>query len=634
MEHESFEDQATADLMNERFINIKVDREERPDLDQVYMAAVQGMTGHGGWPMTVFLTPAGKPFYGGTYFPPADRGQMPSFQRVLTAVSDGYRQNPSNVSEQAERVTEFVQQQLRVLPRDAPLDPSILTDAVDAISKRFDLHHGGFGGAPKFPQAMALEFLLRHYHRTGSSAAGSIVETSLRHMALGGIYDQIGGGFHRYSVDDRWLVPHFEKMLYDNALLARLYLHAYQVFGQPLYRRIVEETLDYLYREMLSAPGGVFSTQDADSEGVEGKFYVWSPAEFDTVLEPTSAEVLKGYFGVTEHGNFEGKTILTRPPDETTVAARFGLPPDELAALVAMGSKQLFEARSTRIPPSRDDKILAAWNGLFLRTAAEASRALGRPQDGAAATRNGEFILRELWRGDRLFRVHKDGETRVHGYLEDYGAVADGLLALYEATFDLRWYRAAFDVAESMIELFWDESANTFFDSAKDAEPLIARPRDVWDNATPSGTSLACHTLVRLWALTGDARYERIAAALLSTNAGYLRDHGVGMGHALAAFDLYVSPPQEVAVVGDPSHRDTALLLEALGRRYLPYAVVAFSPSTDPAAQETIPLLAGRVPLDGAATAYVCRDFVCDLPCTSPDELVAKLEPPPLQTLP
>ncbi len=627
MEHESFEDESTAAIMNERFVNIKVDREERPDLDQIYMTAVQGMTGQGGWPMNVFLTPQGQPFYGGTYFPPDDRGNMPAFKRVLLSVSDAYREQRAQVGEQAARVTSFIEQQTLARGPETALDKTLLDDALEALRGRFDQKEGGFGGAPKFPQAMALDFLLRSYHRTGDESALQMAEQSLQRMALGGIYDQIGGGFHRYTVDGHWLVPHFEKMLYDNALLTRDYVHAFQVTSASLYRRIVEETLDWVRREMQDANGGFYSTLDADSEGEEGKFYVWKADELDQAVGEEHAPILRAYFGVTNGGNFEGKNILTAPQNAEQVAESQGIAVEQLAAIVALGTAKLFEARSHRVRPGRDEKIIAAWNGLMLRSVAEAARVLGRTDDLKAAERNAEFLLSEMWRGGHMLRIHKDGESKISGYLEDYAAVADGLLALYETTHATRWFTAAREIADRMIELFWDAETGAFFDTANDAEQLVARPRELWDNATPSGTSLANNVLLRLWAFTGNPEYERLPNASMSGVADMMRQYAVGFGNLLGALDFYLAPPQEVAVVGDPEDAATEKLLEPLKREYLPNAGVAAAGPGDAEARSAVPLLEDRGLVDGRPAAYVCRGFVCNLPVTTAAEVLRDLGP-------
>ena len=495
MERESFENEAIAQLMNERFISIKVDREERPDLDAVYMEAVQMLTGSGGWPMTVFLTPEGKPFYGGTYFPPEDRQGMPGFPRLLTSIAEAYSTNRGEIDRVTQQLTTQMSQSNQVSQGTSILTVDILHQAYSSLATNFDYQNGGFGNAPKFPQPMTPEFLLRYYHHGYNPRALELVELTLEKMAYGGIYDQIGGGFHRYSTDAYWLVPHFEKMLYDNALLARLYLHTYLITGRALYRRVVEETLDYVLREMTDSSGGFYSAQDADSEGVEGKFFVWSPDEINSVMGDADGEVFAGYYGVTAGGNFEGKNILNIRQDPEEFAETKGLTADQLGDIINRGSKALLEVREQRIHPMRDDKVLASWNGLMLRSFAEAAAALGRPDYLAVAIKNAEFLARSMKSDGRLLRTYRDGQAKLLGYLEDYSFVIDGLLALYEATFDLRWLDEAVTLADSMIELFWDEGIGGFYDTGSDHETLVVRPRDVFDNAQPCGGSVASDVL-------------------------------------------------------------------------------------------------------------------------------------------
>ncbi|HZT06004.1 MAG TPA: thioredoxin domain-containing protein [Chloroflexota bacterium] len=619
MAHESFEDPHTAAIMNERFVNVKVDREERPDLDQIYMTAVQGMTGQGGWPMTVFLTPDGKPFYGGTYFPPTDRGGMPAFQRVLLSVSEAFRSQRSQVGVQADRVAAFIRDQTRVRAASTALDRSVLQGAAQAMLERFDRENGGYAGAPKFPQAMALDFMLRSYTRTHDADQLAMVMTSLRHMAQGGIYDQVGGGFHRYTVDGEWVVPHFEKMLYDNALLAQVYIHAFQLTGDSEARRIAQETLDFVAREMRDASGGFYSTLDADSEGVEGKYYVWSADEFNAVVGSDDADLVREHFGVTREGNFEGKSILTIATPVRELAQRLHRSESDVEAAIARGRGRLFAARSARVRPGLDDKILASWNGLMLRAFAEAARVLGRPSDRAIAEASADFLVRELWRDGHVIRVYKDGGAKIRGYLEDYAATADGLLATYEDSYDPSRFMAAKEITDRMIDLFWDEADGRFYDAASDGETLVARPRDLWDNATPSGTSLACHVLLQLWCLTGDPRYERIARSAMAEIADLLRQHPVGFGNMLAAVDFLLAPPCEIAIIGEVGSPDMQRMLEPFRREYLPNAVLAVRDAREPTATPTIPLLDGRTILNGTSTAYVCRGFVCDAPVTDPD---------------
>ncbi|MBX6341813.1 MAG: thioredoxin domain-containing protein, partial [Thermomicrobiaceae bacterium] len=477
MERESFESEAIARIMNERFINIKVDREERPDLDSIYMVAVQMMTGQGGWPLTVFLTPDLQPFYGGTYFPPEDRLGMPGFPRVLLAASEAYRTRRQEVEQSAREVSQHLQAHFAATAPPSALSEATLDEAARNLARQFDRVNGGFGGAPKFPAPMALEFLLRTWRRAGVPRALEMVELTLTKMARGGIYDQVGGGFHRYAVDAVWLVPHFEKMLYDNALLARVYALAYQATGGSLYRRVAEETCDYVLREMTSPEGAFYSTQDADSEGEEGKFYVWTPEEIDAALPPREAEIAKRYFGVTEAGNFEGKTVLSVPEPPERVAADLAMSPDALEAAVREIRDRLYAARAGRVWPGRDEKVLAAWNGLMLRALAEVGAALDRPDYVDAAARCARFLRDHLDRGGTLSRVFKDGRAHVDGYLEDYAALADGLVSLYEATFEPAWLDWARDLLARAVDRFADPQGGGFFDTPAMAGDLITRPK-------------------------------------------------------------------------------------------------------------------------------------------------------------
>ena len=513
MERESFEDPKIGQLMNQSFINIKVDREERPDVDSIYMMAVQAMTDRGGWPLSVFLTPAGEPFYGGTYFPPEERHGMPGFPQVLGAVAETYRTRRGDIEQSVERITSAIKGVGQSGQSTEPLTADILSMAYGGLKGNFDPENGGFGTAPKFPQPMILEFLLRYYHRTRDPLALSMVETSLDHMARGGIYDHLGGGFHRYSTDPFWLVPHFEKMLYDNALLSRLFLHAYQATGNPFYSSIAQETLDYVLREMKDPQGGFYSTQDADSEGEEGKSFVWTPGEMEKVVGSQEAAALQRYFSVTHEGNFEGRSILSRPQDTPEVAQDLGLEPGELLAMVERGKAALLEARGHRVLPATDTKVLTSWNGLMLYSLARGAAILHREDYLQAAIANASFILQNMRDGQRLLRTYKDGQAKLKGYLEDYACLADGLLALYEATFDFSWLKEAQALAQQMMELFWDEGDGVFYDTGLDHEVLLVRPRDIGDNAMPCGGSMAADVLLRLGVFTGDSVYARRAAS-------------------------------------------------------------------------------------------------------------------------
>jgi uncharacterized protein YyaL (SSP411 family) len=620
MERESFENERIAGLMNENFINIKVDREERPDLDTIYMSAVQMMTGGGGWPMTVFLTPDLIPFYGGTYFPPEDRGGMPSFPRVLLSVARAYQEKSDTIRSDGATVVRELEKMNRIGSAQEELSTGILDSALSNIGSNYDSRNGGFGSAPKFPASMTLMFLLRSHLRTGDRQALEMADHTLQKMASGGIYDQLGGGFHRYSVDQYWLVPHFEKMLYDNALLSRVYLEAWLLTKNPFYRRTAEETLDYVLREMTSPDGGFYSTQDADSEGHEGKFFVWTPAEVRAVLGEEDAELFCRYFDITPEGNFEGKNILNVPRSLDLVARLNKVPEEQLAEIVRKGRALLFREREKRVKPGRDEKILTSWNGLMMRSLAEAAGALGRADYRDAARRNAEFILSHLQSGGKLLRSYKDGQARFNAYLEDYAFLMDGLLSLYEATFESRWFREAQGLASTLESNFRDAEDGGFYFTAADHERLIHRPKDYYDNATPSGNSAAAHALLRLAQLSGDERWTDMALPILRSLAGPMAKYPSAFGNMLCSLDFHLSKPREIAVVGDPADERTGALLEVIRGRFLPNKVLACGKDGE------VPLLKERRPVDGKPAAYVCRNRVCRSPVTTPAELAAELE--------
>jgi uncharacterized protein YyaL (SSP411 family) len=644
MAHESFEDEAIAGQMNRLFINIKVDREERPDVDNIYMQAVQTLTGRGGWPMTVFLTPDGKPFYGGTYFPPSDRQGMPGFPRLLEAVADAYRSKRDDVLNAGERLVEAIASPAVLQAGDSVLSPQLLDQAAASVLNSHDDDFGGFGGPPKFPQAMTLDFLMRWQRRSASQEALDAIHKTLRAMAQGGMYDQVGGGFHRYSTDAVWLVPHFEKMLYDNALLARTYLNAWKLTGEDFYGRIARETLDYVLREMTDASGGFYSTQDADSEGEEGKFFVWTPSELEAVLGEDAA-LIGAYFGVSEGGNFEGSNILhvrKRPPqflaDLMNRESRDPLSPWERArvradatsgveafeAFLDEAKAKLYAAREQRIHPARDEKILTAWNGLMLRAFADAALAFDSEPYRDAAIRNADFLLTQMRPASRLLRTWKDGVARLNGYLEDYACLIDGLIATHAATFDARYLRAAIELADEMIDLFWDDTVQGFFDTGRDHETLITRPRDFFDNATPSGTSVAVDVLLKLAVLTDNADYDRRATVCLRTLASYIERAPTAFGHLLAALDFHLSTPQELAIVL-PGDEEAAAhgLIDAVRARYAPNLLIVGGPAAQ--VDNPTPLLDDREALNGLPTAYFCERYVCQAPTTDPDELKTQL---------
>ncbi len=623
MEHESFEDAETAEILNRYFVSIKVDREERPDLDAIYMEAVVGMTGSGGWPMSVWLTPDGVPFYAGTYFPKTARYGMPSFKQVLTSLAETWANEPEKIEQTRQSLIEFYARQNHALGEKASALSEHTRDAVTrTLDNAFDQVNGGWGRAPKFPQPMTIEFLLRHYHQAGDNRARRMIDKTLTAMAEGGMYDQLGGGFHRYSTDARWLVPHFEKMLYDNSQLARAYLHAWQITGNPLHRRITIETLDYVAREMTHPAGGFYSTQDADSEGEEGRFFVWSADEVWELLGP-EAVLFGDVYDVTRGGNWEGHNILHVARSIEEVAQAHGLDTATLEGILAEARRKLFAARERRVKPGRDEKVLTAWNGLMLAAFAEAARALGRDDYRQIAIRNADFLLRELrGPGGRLFRAWKDGHgAKLNGYLEDYTHLAEGLIELYQTTFDARWFVTARELMDIALAHFRAEDGS-FYDTSDDHEQLVTRPRDLQDNAVPSGNAMAATVLLKLGAYTGEARYIEIAENLLGRVQDAMQRYPTAFGQWLIAHDLAVNAPKEIALVGDLDAPDTQALFQVVFNGFRPNQVVALK---KPGESSPIPLLTGREQVGGKATAWVCRRFACQMPVTEPAALEKQL---------
>ncbi len=595
MEHESFEDPGIARLMNEHFVCVKVDREERPDLDAIYMDAVQAMTGHGGWPLNAFLTPDGVPFHAGTYFPPQPRHGMPSWPQVLDAIANVWAERRDEVRGQAGRIVGRLQGAAHLEAADSDLASVDLEAAVAALRSGYDAEHGGWGRAPKFPAASVIEFLLRRGETEMSLHA-------LRAMAEGGMYDQIGGGFARYSVDEAWVIPHFEKMLYDNALLARAYLHAWQVSGEPLFRRVCEETLDWAIREMRQEEGGFASALDADSEGEEGKYYVWSLDEVREVLGGELADIAIAYFGMSERGNFEGRNnpVLAGedPPQRDEIRAR------------------LYAARERRVRPGLDDKRLTAWNALMVSALADAGAVLGREDYLAAARDCAGFLTSRMRDADgRLLRTYNRDQAKLPAYLEDHAFLVEALLTLYEASFEPRWFGEARRLADTMIERFADAERGGFYSTASDHEPLIARRKELEDAPIPSGGSAAAYALLRLAALTGEYAYEEAASGALRLLHEVAPEHPGAFGHLLQALDFQLATVREIALVGE----GTELLERVVRRTFRPHIVLAGGPPGD------VPLLAGRQPVDGRAAAYVCERFACRRPITGAAELEALL---------
>jgi hypothetical protein len=627
MEHESFEDSDIASLMNEHFINIKVDREERPDLDSIYMQAIIAMTGHGGWPMTIFLTPDLKPFFGGTYFPPIDRHGMPSFRRVLETISSMYKSRRDDVSKAGNQLLEMLQQQTSSKHQGVDLQPDLLSQAYEQIISAFDEANGGLGSAPKFPQPLIFEFLLRYYARTGNKHALDMVTLTATSMAKGGIYDQIGGGFHRYSTDSTWLTPHFEKMLYDNALLSRFYIHAYQSTGQSEYARVASDTLDYVLREMTSSDGGFYSAQDADSEGSEGKFFTWTPQEINLVLGKEVGDLICGYYGVTDRGNFENSNILHVSKNSAKIAEETEAKSQQFASILKESKVSLMKARSKRIAPACDDKILTSWNGLMLRSLSEAAMVLNNKNYLRAATANANFIIKHLYVNGRLMRSYRNGKASLKGYLEDYSMLIGGLISLYQATFEEKWLQKANEIAEKMISLFWNENEKVFFDTGNDHETLLIRPRTTSDNVMPSGGSAAAEALFHLATLTGNEKYISIATMALDSVSELLSRYPTGFTNWLCALDFYLESPLEIAIIGPRENKDTMELLKTVFEKYLPNKIIAGKQRNTSTEDTELPLLEGKIMVNGKPTAYVCQNYSCKFPVTDSISLAKQLMP-------
>ncbi|HKB01746.1 MAG TPA: thioredoxin domain-containing protein [Gemmataceae bacterium] len=624
MERESFEDEATATILNEHFVSIKVDREERPDLDTIYMTALQALTQEGGgWPLSVWLTPDLHPFYAGTYFPPANRYGRPGFKDVLRAIAEAWQTKREDIVLQAGEVVRLLNDQ--PAPEGAgELKPDLLKGAESALRRAFDSTHGGFGRAPKFPHAIELRLLLRTWKRFGDEMAQHMVRHSLDRMAAGGMYDQIGGGFHRYSTDERWLVPHFEKMLYDNALLTSAYVEAWQATQEPEFRRVVEETLAYVLREMTDPAGAFYSSQDADSEGLEGKFYVWSRTEIEEVLGHEGAKLFGAVYDISPTGNWEGHSIPNRPRSWPALSQALGVPADVIRSRCREAAARLYEARGKRVWPGRDEKVLAAWNGLMIAAFAQAGAAFDEPQYTNAAVRAADFVLTNLCKPDgRLFRTTAVGSTaKLDAYLEDYAYLIDALVSLYQATFEPRWIDEAIRLADLMVQDFADP-AGGFFYTATGHEPLITRTKDSFDGSTPSGNAMAATGLLRLAALTDRQDLREQAERTLSTFSGLMHDSPGAAGQMLMAVDFHLGPAKEIAVVG--SGPTAATVLRAARARFLPNVVLsAHDPATGPA-PAPVPLLKDR-PAAGDVTTYICERFACQAPLVGTEQGIAAIE--------
>ena len=625
MERESFENEDIARLMNENFVAIKVDREERPDLDQIYMDAVQMITGRGGWPLTMFLTPDGKPFFGGTYYPPEDRQGMPGFPRVLLGVANAYRSGAKEVQHNIEHLTQALGALGSYAPEGGDLQPGLPAAAARALAEHYDSVNGGIGQAPKFPNTFVFSLFLRVFYSEGDEHMAEMVRHTLKKMARGGIYDQIGGGFHRYSVDERWLVPHFEKMLYDNALLARLYLDAGRALNEPEFLDVARDILDYVLREMTSPEGGFYSTQDADSEGEEGKFFLWTPAEVEQVVGPELSEIAERYFDISEEGNFEERNIPHRTIEPADAARLFKKTEEQITDALKTIREKMFAAREKRVKPARDDKILAAWNGMMIAAFAEGARALHEPRYLAAATKALGFVMSQMWDGRALKRSFKDGRARFNGYLEDYALLANAMLDTYQASLDASHLANARTLIDVVLERFIDRDHGGFFFTSDDHETLIARSKAAFDGSTPSGNSSAVMAMLRLHAYTGEERYRIEAERALRLFREFIEKQPFGFSHMLEAVDLYQSGPAEVVLIGDQKSNEFREWSERLALLYVPNLALF---AADPQADE-----AGFVPeqvrdkkqVDGRLTGYVCRNHTCSTPMTAFKELEAEL---------
>jgi uncharacterized protein YyaL (SSP411 family) len=625
MERESFEDEKIAALMNDLFVNIKVDREERPDLDEIYMNAVQMLTGRGGWPMTVFLTPEGKPFYGGTYFPPEDRYGVPGFPKILQGVANAYREKPQDVERSVEQILAALQRMSLSTESQQPFSSDIIGQSAEQLAQAYDNDHGGLGKAPKFPNAGVYELFLRHYHHSKGSRSLEMVTHTLTKMAQGGIYDHLGGGFHRYSVDDKWLVPHFEKMLYDNAQLVRIYAQVYCVTAEPLFKQVVHETMSYLIREMLHTEGGFYSTQDADSEGEEGRFFVWTEEEISQILGEESSEIFCRIYDVSEEGNFEEKNILHPILTLEQASKFFRRDLKEIESLVSDAKGKLFQEREKRPKPFRDEKILTSWNGLMLSGLAEAIKISPNQAYLEAANRTVDFIFTKMFRDGRLLHTYKSGTAKILGYLDDYAFLMAGLLDLFEATLNRAQLDRTVELAEIMSDEFWDEAGGGFFYTGHSHERLIAQSKPIFDGSIPSGNAVATQVLLRLYHYTGKEDYLKRAERILRAYYNAMESQPFGFAHMLAALDFYLEKPKEIVLVGDNKDPETAELLTKIHSHYLPNMTLQLA-SPEDSLEKVSSLLAGKKQIEGKPTVYVCHNFTCSRPVIEWDELKPLLD--------
>ncbi|WP_317259422.1 thioredoxin domain-containing protein [Paenibacillus baimaensis] len=624
MNHESFEDEEVAALLNKDYISIKVDREERPDVDHLYMSVCQALTGQGGWPLTIIMTPEKKPFFAGTYFPKGRKYGRKGLMDILPQIAGKWDEDSTQISQMGDQIIAETQSRL-IANLQGDISEESLEQAFQMYDKMFDPQYGGFGDAPKFPTSHNLSYLLRYYTRTGNERALTMVEKTLDSMYRGGMYDHIGWGFARYSTDERWLVPHFEKMLYDNALLTMTYIEAYQVTGKQQYAEVAEQIIAYVLRDMTDEQGAFYCAEDADSEGEEGKFYVWKPAEIRQLLGEEEGELYCSVYDITDSGNFEGHSIPNLIEWTIEDAARLqGIPLNELRARLEASRHKLFEHREKRIHPHKDDKILTSWNGLMIMALAKAAKALNKPEYAEAARRASDFIARELRREDgRLLARYRDGEAAYLGYVDDYAFYVWGLIELYEATFDIELLQLAVELNADMLTLFWDTEQGGLFFYGHDGEQLFTRPKEIYDGAMPSGNSAAALNMAKLARYTYDASLSQKTDEQLQAFAGSVQKYPSGHALFLIALDYVISAPSEIVLAGDPNKPDLQAMKEKLQRRFMPHAIYMLHPSTEQreAARNLIPLLRDKVVLGGRATAYICENFACYAPVTDLDEL-------------
>ena len=636
MERESFEDEAIGAYLNAHFVSIKVDREERPDLDDIYMTAVQLMTGQGGWPMSMFLTPDLKPFYGGTYFPPSPRMGMPGFSTILQSIQQAWQERRGDIVTSSDKVAGYIVHSARMAAPDGePLTEAFIDAAVEQLARSYDKYHGGFGDAPKFPSAPSMSILLRQFHRTGDTNARDIALHTLSAMARGGMYDHVGGGFHRYSVDEEWLVPHFEKMLYDNAQLAPVYLEAYQLTGDPFYRKVAEEIFAYQLREMTDETGGFYSTEDADSEGEEGKFYIWNWDELAAVLGKADASLFAAYYHCEKHGNFtshesyhEGLNIPHIRRDPARIAEEHGIELEELEQRMAQARQTLYEVRAKRVRPGLDDKILTAWNGMMISALARGHQVLDNSAYLEAAERAADFLLNTLRDDDGgLLRVYRRGVAKGPAFLEDYANLVNALVDLHEASYSRRWLGEANQLAAGMIERFWDAEGAGFFMTHEGHGPLIARQKPTYDGSEPSGNAVAVVALLRLALHTGNGDYRERAVQTMGANLEGLRSHPQGYLKMLEGLDYHLHAPKEIVVVGKPAKDATRALIRTVHASYLPNKAVALvDPADGTADGMASPLLEGKTPVNGQSAAFVCENYACQQPVTESSALAELLK--------